>query len=168
MAIAFLFTDSERRQFEQLARRFSLSLLETVAMAGELATDGFDPARGQGEPFEFTAPHTIGPDYLSKRNVPDPDANVDVFVAQDWAQRDAEAAQYLLDEHPSRAVAISVCSNSLAWFRFWAVRDPDPERRARFASVVEAYDARAGHPEMRPGSHAQATMHPMFAPYRQH
>ncbi|UGY27309.1 hypothetical protein HU675_0011415 [Bradyrhizobium septentrionale] len=171
MAIAFLFTGSERRQFEWVARRFSLSLLETIAMAGELAKIGLDPAPGQGEPFEFTAPHTVGSDYLSRRNVPDPDANVDVCIAQDWSQRDAQAAQYLLDEHPSRAVALSVCSNSLAWFRFWAVRDPDPGRRARFTSEVEAYDARTGRYKKRRRSRTEATfelLRPMFAPRRQH
>src|SRR4051812_24975436 len=117
-------TEHERQQFERLGRRYSLTVLEIMDMVRELAAADFDPISAQGERFEFSQPHLVGPNYFQRRNVPQPDANVDLFVAWDQAKTDAEIGRYLLDKHPSKALATDVHKNTIAWFRFWAVRWP--------------------------------------------
>ncbi|AWO87697.1 MULTISPECIES: hypothetical protein [Bradyrhizobium] len=135
-------TERERHQFERLARRYSLTVVEIMGIMSELATEGFDPVEAEGKAFEFTSSHLIGPDYFEHRNVPEPDANVDLFVAWDQTKFDADIGRYLLDNHPSKATAASVFKNTLAWFRFWAVRWPIPEGRARFKGLADALSAR--------------------------
>jgi hypothetical protein len=135
---SFVLNESERRQLERLARRYSMTLTEVCMQVRQELLAAFDPSPGEGEPVEFTSPNLLGPNYFAGRNVPTPDANVDFFEAWDQAVSDAEIGRYLLDTYPSREVAISVHGNGTAWCRFWAVRFPDPDRRQRFAELAAA------------------------------
>lgn len=143
MPFIWQLTERERQQFERLARRYSLTVLEIMGIMNELATAGFDPIEAEGKAFEFSGgPAVVSRDYFEHRKVPAPYANVDLIVAWDQTQTDAEIGRYLLDNHPSKAVAAAVIKNTIDWCRFWAVRHPISEGRERFKALADAFGGR--------------------------
>lgn len=128
--------------YERLARRYRLTLTELFVMARADVLVAIDPEPGGGDRFVFERPNVVGLDYLERAIVPAPDANVDIVDAMSWASRDSDIGDYLLDTYPGRPTGMSVYKNSIAWFRFWAIRDPRPDRRAWFKSVLDASEAK--------------------------
>src|SRR5262245_12271928 len=85
---SIMLLERERRLLERLARQYSMTFVEVCMQLRRELLLQFDPAPGEGERFVFTSPNLLGPNYFAGRNVPAPDANVDLLQARGVAQSD--------------------------------------------------------------------------------
>jgi hypothetical protein len=135
-------SDEQRRLIEDLANRFGMTVVEVANLARSITMVELDPIVATGERFEFNSGESAEPDffYISEK-VPPPDARVDLIVAWRRAQQDARVCLMILARDPSLPELLKVARNSLAWCRFWAVRDHDPEWRERYAREAGEWEA---------------------------
>jgi hypothetical protein len=138
---AWIPSKREDQLLARLERRYGLQNLEIAQLVLEVALFDLDPAPAVGEPEPINRPDLIGLDYFDNAVVPEPDANVDWFVALNHAIHDSAIGKYLLDKNPPIEVAIGIHKNMTAWMRFLSIRHPDPERRARYKAIYELREA---------------------------
>src|SRR5262249_42932790 len=105
-------------------------------MAREIILAGFDPIEPDGEPFDFPQGHW--PDWWVSPNVPASNAKVDLFEALSVTGKDARACEMVLERDHSMEATLRVYRNTICWLRFWSIRAPQAEWRARFARELEA------------------------------
>lgn len=131
-------SERERKAIEGIARRFELSFAEVVRMLHAVIVSELDPIEAEGEVYEWPTKFSDDLQWLSEP--PAPDAIIDIARAQEQAIRDAKVCAYLLETHPDIPTLLRVHENSLRWFKFFAVRDPNAEARAGFASEAKRAD----------------------------
>ena len=157
-------SEGEREIFETLRRETGLSVRLINILIGAVMLAEIDPIVPETlEVFVFNRrrvqTHTFGdhPDdydfYWFNTEIPNPYANVNLFVALNEFTSDTDRMHVLLD--PERIISgqtttdkldqISKCL--LAWFKFMAVRHPNARRRRIFAEC--ARDVGAGIKEWR-------------------
>ena len=147
--------ERENEIIKELARQYSISIVEVceIARAFILLEMGGDPLKQpRGELFVFQSKRErIEPlkaedidFWWFNKEVPLPDANVDLLVALDEFKRDSDHIASLLTYDAAklsieRLVAIS--TNRLSWFRFFAARHPNATERAIFAKLAAELEA---------------------------
>jgi hypothetical protein len=150
----------------KLAKRTGFSVTEIDYMAQIIAQADYDPLPPGiwGEPFEFVRPKVSlveGDDFLCiNLEVPEPNAQVDFRIAQREFERDihsmnsAYESQGELILHSSMLVIL----NTWDWLRFWAVRHPDPQSRARYAAMARECITDAMDLRLRANEHHRAEL----------
>lgn len=131
-------SERERKAIEGIARRFELSFAEVVRMLHAVIVSELDPIEAEGEDYVWPTKFSDDLQWLS--DPPAQDAIIDIMRAREQAIRDAKVCAYLLEHHSDIPTLLRVHENSLRWFKFFAVRDPDADARARFASEAKRAD----------------------------
>jgi hypothetical protein len=130
------------RKAEAIGMGHGMSAMEVLLIVQQIAAMETDPIEPTGPRFVFPAEHDPmvycrDPLWINPE-VPDPYARVDLFSARSEFGRDAVRCRTILED-PNVTVddILRVRWNTLGWARFWAVRDRDPEWRARWRVAVE-------------------------------
>jgi hypothetical protein len=130
-----------RRLLMKLARRHKLKMIEIAKLAL------FAPIKpNQEEPLQtqLAVVETVSVELPSINDrVPNPGDDVDLALAMEEFQRDVIRSNELL-ELDTLETAVAVASNLYRWARFWVVRHPSAQVRAKFAANLnEAEPIRA-------------------------
>jgi len=132
-------SERDRKLIEAVKFMWGISVREVCEMARGIILREMDPIEADGEPFVF--PTGSRCDSWISPEVPEFNAKVDLLEAWAVAERDASACRQVLEHNHSMGATIRVYVNSIKWMRFWSVRFPDAEWRARFAQELEAREA---------------------------
>jgi hypothetical protein len=136
----------------RLAKRMGLSIMEIDHMAKMVVQADHDPLSPEdwGDRFDFDKRKLTVFDLddfsCITPEVPKPDAEVDLRKAWIEFGRDISNINRILSQNPDLPIAKQwlVFLNQWDWFRFWSVRHPSPEARAKFAQGLAQGDAAAG------------------------
>jgi hypothetical protein len=128
-----------------LAKRLGFTLTETDHMVRLIAQADIDPlpATEWGEPFTFgpRVPVFDDDDFLCiNGEVPKPDAQVDLLAAWKEYVSDVRTAALIfeIDRDLSITQLMQLTKNASDWFRFWSVRHPNAQSRAKYAEGDKA------------------------------
>ena len=130
----------DRKLIEAVKFMWGISVREVCAMARGIILREMDPIQADGEVFDFVeaAPGSM-PDFCwISPAVPEPNAKVDLHEALRVAERDARACETTLEWDSSTEAILRVYRNTITWLRFWSIRAPQAEWRARFSRELGA------------------------------
>ena len=134
-------SEQDRMVLEHLKYLYGGTIREVCEVARATVLAELDPISfsAQGEPFIFPRPEPGSlPDFCwISPEVPGPYAKVDLHEALRVAERDASASQTTLEWDNSTEAILRVYGNTIAWLRFWSIRAPQAEWRARFVRELE-------------------------------
>jgi hypothetical protein len=102
-----------------------------MKMVRAIVVRGLDPI---DEEVEFLA------NVCRLNAVPAPNARIDLLEAFAHAQRDIDRCLEMLADDPSGATFRQVEANTMAWLRFWSVREPMAVGRERAAEELRAWE----------------------------
>lgn len=154
----------------RLANRMGFSITEVDYMVRIVVQADHDPLppADWGEPFEFTKRKVsiCDDDDFDRINseVPKSDAQVDLRFAWREFVRDVESIDRIYAKNPDLPLPNhwQVFVNQWDWLRFWSVRHPNPEARAKFERVLrEADEAAVPITEKAQAGLSKRSVHPM-------
>lgn len=123
-------------EIANLARATVQVMIDLVEVTGEAFV--FQNRRERREPFG-TYENDFDLAWIN-REVPAPDAQVDLIEALQQFKSDIGRGQMILNDKPSTADQVRVSDNHRAWFRFWSVRHPHPAMRAKFVGFLKTIE----------------------------
>ncbi len=135
---------------EQLAKEHGMSVMEIANLARTTVQAMINPVEATGDAFVFQSQRARREPFGANeedfdlawinREVPKPDARVDLIEALQQFKSDIERGQMILNSDSTIDDAVRVRDNHRAWFRFWSVRHPHPVMRAKFARFLETIE----------------------------
>lgn len=128
----------------QLAALHGMSVAEIANLAHAMVLAEIDPVDATGEAFVFQSrrerrepfgsnEEDFDLDWINKE-IPEPDARVDLIEALYQFKQDIERGKMVLDRDCTTENRVRVQDNHRAWFRFMSVRHPLPAMRSKFGS----------------------------------
>ena len=140
--------DEFLEQLERLSDEHRMPIVEIANLARASVLAQIDPIEATGEDFVFQSqsprrePFGASEDDYDlnwiNREVPAPDACVDLLVALQQYQADTMRGKSILAGTPTIEDSVRVNNNQRAWFRFWAARHPHPAMRAKYKEFLDA------------------------------
>ena len=119
---------------EDISRRFQSSAAEVVRVMRATIASMLDPIEATGEPYEWPTKFVDDLQWVSEP--PKPNAVVDIVRAMEQFGRDAHTCAYLVSASDIDT-NLRAHNCMLGWAKFFAVRAPERQHRALFASQVK-------------------------------
>jgi hypothetical protein len=135
-------------RLQRLSDQHGISIVEIANIAWAIVSAELDPIEATGEDFVFQTKRPRREPFGSSeddydlnwinRDVPAPDARVDLIVALQQYQTDTLRGDRIIAGNSMIEDVVRVNNNQRAWFRFWAVRHQSPAMRAKYKEFLES------------------------------
>ena len=138
-------------RLQRLSDEHGMPIMEIANIARASVLAQIDPLIATGDEFVFQTKRPRHEPFGSSeddydlnwinREVPEPDACVDLIEALQQYQTDAVRGDRIIAGNSTFEDVVRVNNNQRAWFRFWAVRHPHPAMRAKCQEFLKTTEA---------------------------